>query len=322
MVDALRPAAAALVLLAFAAALALPASAADAVYPPGSRIGLVPPPGLAPASNFFGFEDREKKVAVLFIVLPPNAFAEIEKTTTPEAIKQQGVTAEKREEFAIANGKAVLLTGSQTIEGVPMRKWLLLAGLADLTAIVTVQVPQASRDSYTDDVVRTALASLAVRPSVPVDEQLSLLPFKVGELSGFRIGGLSPGRAVMLTDEPVGPIDPNNKQFFPHFIVGVLPGGPGIGADRDVFARNVFATVPGLTDLRLTGSEALRIAGQTGHQIMATGKDARTGAEVNVVQWLRFGGGGFLHMVGVAPKDAWLKAYMRFRAIRDGIEPR
>jgi hypothetical protein len=292
------------------------------VYPPGSRVGLVPPPGLAPATNFFGFEDREKKVAVLFIVLPPNAFAEIEKTTTPEAIKQQGVTAEKREDFAIANGKAVLLTGSQTVDNVPMRKWLLLAGLADLTAIITVQVPEASRDSYTDDVVRTALASLAVRASVPVEEQLSLLPFKLAELSGFRIGGLSPGRAVMLTDEPPGKIDPTSKDFFAHFIVGVLPGGPGIGADRDAFARNVFATVPGLTDVRLTGSEALRIAGQTGHQIMATGKDARTGAEVNVVQWLRFGGGGFLHMVGVAPKDAWLKAYTRFRAIRDGIEPR
>jgi hypothetical protein len=319
MVHALRSVAAALLLLA----LALPAKSADVVYPPGSRVGLVPPPGLAPATGFFGFEDREKKVAVLFIVLPPAAFAEIEKTTTPEAIKQQGVTAEKREEFAVANGKAVLLTGSQTVDNVPMRKWLLLAGLADLTAIVTVQVPEASRESYTDDVVRTALASLAVRPSVPVEEQLSLLPFKVSELSGFRIGGLSPGRALMLTDEPTGPLDEaTKKEFFPHFIVGVLPGGPGIGGDRDAFARNVFSTVPGLTDLRLTGSEALRISGQTGHQIMATGKDARTGAEVTVVQWLRFGGGGFLHMVGVAPKDAWLKAYPRFRAIRDGIEPR
>ena len=315
MVHALRSVAAALTFLA----LALPALAADVVYPPGSRVGLAPPAGLAPSTNFFGFEDREKQVAILFIILPANAYAEIEKTTTPEAIKQQGVTAEKREDFALAGGKGVLLTGRQTIDNVPVRKWLLIARIGELTAVVTVQVPEKSHDAYPDSTVRAALASLTARAIVPVAEQLSLLPFKVSDLAGFRIGGLSPGRAVMLTDE----VDNNTKpETFANIIVGVLPGGPGIGADRDTFARNVFATIPNLTDLRLVSSETLRIGGQTGHQIMANGKDGRTGTEVTVVQWLRFGGGGFLHMVAIAPKDAWQKAYARFRTVRDGIEPR
>jgi hypothetical protein len=41
---------------------------------------------------------------------------------------------------------------------------------------------------------------LAVRDTVPAEEQLSLLPFKVSDLAGFRVSGIVPGRAVMLGD--------------------------------------------------------------------------------------------------------------------------
>ena len=41
-----------------------------------------------------------------------------------------------------------------------------------------------------------------------------------------------------------------------------------------------------------------------------------------MVQWLRFGGGAFLQLVGSARAEAWKDAYPRFRAVRDGIEAR
>jgi hypothetical protein len=41
-----------------------------------------------------------------------------------------------------------------------------------------------------------------------------------------------------------------------------------------------------------------------------------------VVQWLRFGGGAYLHLIGVSRTDAWTPAYTRFRQVRDGIESR
>ena len=64
------------------------------------------------------------------------------------------------------------------------------------------------------------------------------------------------------------------------------------------------------------------MSGQQGHQIFASAKDPATSAPISVVQWLRFGGGGYLQMVGVARVEAWKDAYPRFRAVRDGIEPR
>jgi hypothetical protein len=55
---------------------------------------------------------------------------------------------------------------------------------------------------------------------------------------------------------------------------------------------------------------------------MATGKDNASGTDVTIVQWLRFGNGAYMQMVGVAPTDAWTQAYARFREVRDGIDQR
>jgi hypothetical protein len=44
--------------------------------------------------------------------------------------------------------------------------------------------------------------------------------------------------------------------------------------------------------------------------------------DLTVVQWLRFGGGAYLQVVGISRVDAWQTAYPRFRTVRDSIEPR
>jgi hypothetical protein len=108
----------------------------------------------------------------------------------------------------------------------------------------------------------------------------------------------------------------------PHIFVAIAPGGPAQTADRDAFARDVFATVPNLKDIRITTSEPLRIGGQQGHQIIADARDPAGAVTLRVVQWLRFGGGAYLQMIGIARTDAWKDAYPRFRSVRDGIEAR
>jgi hypothetical protein len=98
-----------------------------------------------------------------------------------------------------------------------------------------------------------------------------------------------------------------------------MPGEAVETGNREDIARQVFRTIPGLAEVRITGSEPIRIAGQQGHEIMASAKDPATGADLLLVQWLRFGGGAYLHIVGIAPTPAWPQAYGRFRAVRDGI---
>jgi hypothetical protein len=148
------------------------------------------------------------------------------------------------------------------------------------------------------------------------------VPFKIGELAGFRIAAVFPGRAVMLSDAPASPSGPPEAAMEPQMRVALAPGGPAQSSERDAFARDLFATIPNLKDVRFENSEPLRIGGQQGHQILANGRDAASGATLKVVQWLRFGGGAYMQMLGVARSDAWKDAYPRFRSVRDGIEPR
>ena len=301
---------------------ALPATAAEINYPPGSRIGLAPPPGLVPSKTFFGYEDPSNSVAMMLVALPPQAYADLDASVTAETLKRQGVTMESREALPLPSGKAFLVVGRQEVDNVKIRKWILVAASPTLTGFVTVQMPETATALYPDAAIRASLATLAFRAAVPVDEQLGLLPFKVGELSGFRIAGVIPGRAVMLSDAPAGAPGSPDSTNEPHIFAAIAAGGPAQSADRDTFAREVFATLPNIREIRVTTSEPLRMAGQQGHQIIADAKDASGTSPLTVVQWLRFGGGGYMQIVGIARADAWKDAYPRFRSVRDGIEAR
>jgi len=311
------------VALALAIATA-PAPAADAVFPTGSRVGLVPPAGMVPSDAFDGFAVPGKDAAILIAVLPPGAYAQIEKSLDIEALKKQGVNVEKREPMQLSFGMGLLFTGRQAADKIFYKKWLLVASASDLTVLVTVQIPEAD-SAYSDQVVRAALATLAVRAQVPDAEALSLLPFAVGNLAGFHIDGVLRGRALLLSDTTAAQ-DPSREAadgsgFAAHMFIAALAGGPSQFDEYGNFARVAFSEISGIRDVRISVSEPLRINSQSGYQMMAQAKDARSGADVMVVQWLRFGAGGYLQMVGIArADDNWTGVLARLRTVRDSVD--
>jgi hypothetical protein len=306
-----------IIVLSVLAALAVPARAADPTFPVGSPLGLVPPPGMMPSKSFFGFVDPDKDAAIIMRTLPAAAFPEIEKTINNAAIKAQGVTVEKRESIQLAVGKGVLILGRQMAEKKSYRKWLLFATAGDFTALITAQVPDEAKGTYPDAAMRAALTTLAVRATVPDNEQLALVPFKIGEMGSFHVEGVVPGRALILTDAQK---DAPKDKLPARMLVAALPGGPAEADDRSNFARIAFGDIGEIGDVRITVAEPLRLNNQSSHQIMADAKDVRTGANVKVVQWLRFGAGGYMQMVGIAPADGWVDALARMRAVRDSLD--
>lgn len=297
-----------------------PARAAEPVYPTGLRIGLAPAPGLKATERFPGFEDKDTGTTVLVLEVSGQGIAETAKQISRDRLKKQGITEERRESFP-AGGKGTLVAGRQEAEGSAVRKWILLAPAGEASALVIVQVPEDSASSYPDAAVRTMLASVAVRSEVPIEEQLSLLPIRLDELSGMRPIRVIGGNGALLTD---GPKDTFDAAEQPLLIVSVGRGGPEENAARDTFARNLLAGFGGYKEMRIVGAEMLRLGGggaQT-HQVMAEGKDPRTDAPIKLVQWVRFGAGAYLRILGVARDDAWRDAFPRFRAVRDGVNPK
>jgi hypothetical protein len=311
---------AAFVLAAALACLVLPpaARAADPIFPIASRVGLVPPAGMVVSKGFVGFEDVAKDSAILIAAQPPAAFPEIEKSLATDELKKNGITVDGREEMKFDFGQGTLVVGRQTADKTRYRKWLLNVQTDDLTALVNVQVPE-QETAYPDATIRAALATLAVRKTIPDAEKLSLLPFTLSDLAGFHIENVLPGRAVMLIDTPDG-VPTNN--FDPRMFVAAFDGGPAEKDDQAQFARMTFGQIVGIKDVQITMSEPLRIGGQSGFQTTAQAKDMKTGENIMVAQWLRFGTGGFMQMIGMAKADGWPTALTRLRAVRDGIQPK
>ena len=293
-----------------------PASAADPTYPTASLVGLVPPNGMVVSKNFPGFEDVNNDSVILLAVPPPTIYEEIKKTLDPEALKKQGITVETREDLPLSFGTGTLVVAKAEADNKVYRKWLVVAPAKNATVLVNAQVPEHST-VYTDAVIRAALATLAVRDTVPDAEKLSLLPFTIGDLSGFRVQNILAGRAVLLGDTPelAGAQD-----LHPHLFIGVFPGGPSEPDDRAEFARDAFSQIAGIEDVHINFSEPLRIGNQPGFQTVAQAKAVRSGTDIMVAQWLRFGGGSFLQMIGMAPADVWPDAQTRLRAVRDSID--
>jgi hypothetical protein len=309
---------AALAFLVLCLILAPAAQAADPIFPIGSRVGLVPPAGMTVSKAFLGFEDVVKDSAILIAAQPPAAYPEIEKSLETDVLKKNGITVDSREEMTFDFGKGTLVIGKQTADKTRYRKWLLNVQTKDLTALVNVQIPE-QETAYPDATIRAALATLAVRPTIPDAEKLSMLPFTLADLAGFHVENVLPGRAVMLIDTPDGvPTDKFDARMF----VAAFDGGPAENDDRGQFARMTFGQIVGIKDVQLTMSEPLRIGGQSGFQTTAQAKDIKTGDDIMVAQWLRFGTGGFMQMIGMAKADAWPAALTRLRAVRDGIQLR
>jgi hypothetical protein len=293
------------------------AIAADAVFPPGARVGLVPAEGLAVAKEFLGFEAEDQKIKVGVAEIPPAAFEAVET-----ALKE-GKTAgpgPKPEAFETAAGKAYITSDTGKDGATTIRMYsLIVSGGEKFTGYVIAQVRDDAAKPLSEEIIRKMLSSVALRKEVPVEEQLSLLPFKIGDLGDFKtVRTLAPRSSVLLTDGT----EDTKLDGAPYMVIGLVGAGPEKSDDRGRFAQQVAATIPGLRNARITSSEPLRIEGTPGYETRIDAVAGKDDTPVTVVQWLRFGSGSSLRIIASATREEWPKAFPRFRAVRDGIDPR
>jgi hypothetical protein len=305
--------------LAILALTAVPALAADPVFPTASRIGLVPPAGFVASTKFTGFENPQANAAILLAAIPPDTYPDLEKFITDEALKSRGIKVAMREAIALKDGKGILVSGPKEADGVKRYEAVFIANLAGAAALVSVQMLETSRGILTDAVIRDMLKTVAVRLQIPESEQLAVLPYKIGDLSGFHVILSGQDGTAILT---LGPKDVVTEVEQPYIMIGVVTGEAPKPDERDKIARQAFASAPGIKDVKIIRAEPLRIGQASGYEIVAEAKDATSNIDVTTVQWLRFGTNAHLRMFAIARRSAWGEAFPKMRAVRDAIEPR
>jgi hypothetical protein len=295
---------------------ACPAFAADAIFLPGVRVGMTPLVGLVRAKSFVGFETEDHGVKVLVTELPAEAYGEVMNAFKANPAGTGGIKPESIETSA---GVAYYTAESAKDGATSVRRYSMILPGGAFSGYIAMQVPENAAKIYTDEAVRQMFASAVIRKEVPVEEQLGLMPFKIGELSDFKnIRTLAPGAAIILADgDEVTGFEPA-----PFMVIGLIGATPAQPEDRGRFAQQAATTIPGVRDARITMSEPIRIDGLPGYETRIDATSGKDNTAVTVVQWLKFGGSNALRIIGSAPREEWAKAFPRFRAVRDGIQPR
>jgi hypothetical protein len=284
------------------------AFAADVVFPPGAHIGMKPLVGLVRAKTFIGFETEDQTVRVLIADLPVGAYGEV-----------AGVGGIRPESLETPAGLAYYTIESARDGATNVRRYSLILPGPTFSGYVAVQVPENAARIYTDDAVRQMFATAVVRNDVPVEEQLGLMPFKITELANFKnVRMLAPGAALMLADGD----EKSGFEAKPFMLLGIIGSTAASPDDRGRFAQQIATTIPGVRDGHITMSEPIRIDGQPGYETRIDATSGKDNTPVTIVQWLRFGSQSSMRVIGSSPRTDWETAFPRFRAVRDGIEPR
>src|SRR3954453_2056816 len=294
------------------------ALAAEPVFPAGSRIGLVPPPGMSAATSFQGFEDRANRVVLLISEVSAQTYEKIAQDFTPETIRGTGMEELSREMLPLAHGEGLLVVARQEQNGTAVRKWAFLARSDDLTVTIIGVIPETAREAYPDEALHAAFASIVVRAKLTPDDMLAVLPYRLDDLGGFRLLRTSPDGTAVLT---LGPNDTTLPAQQPYFMIALRAVEPPQAAERESFAQRMLAGFLSRPNLRVVNSEQRGFGGHPGYQIVAIGKDEQTSDELAMVQWLRFSP-GVVQMFGIARLDQWEKVLPHMRALRDGFGTR
>lgn len=294
-----------------------PAFAADVTYPTGVRVGLTPLVGLSRAKTFTGFESDDHSVKVLVTELPADAFNEVKTAfSKPDAVGPTGI---RPRTIDTAAGPAYYTIETAKDGPATVKRYSMMLSGGTFSGYVAVQVPENAAKIYSDDAIRQMFASATVRKEVPVEEQLSMMPFKLTELANFKnVRTLAPGAAVVLADGD----ETTGFEPAPFMVIGMIGAAPPEPGDRARFAQESATRIPGVRDWTITMSEPIRIDGEQAYETRLDATSGKDNTAVTVVQWLRFGGPNMLRIIGSAPRDKWPEAFPRFRAVRDGIQPR
>jgi hypothetical protein len=307
--------------IGFAAALGLAmslnAAQAETIFPPGSRIGLVPPKDMALSKRFTGFENPGKAAAITLMEMPAEAFPQVSAGLTAEALKSQGVTVTSREPMTIAGKPALLIIGDQT-GATKLRKWVLAVNDPTATAFIVAQSLR-PKEGYSDAEMLTILKSVALRAPLPIEDQIAALSFHLRDRAGFRPVKVLSSNSLLMTE---GPKDQIKAVEQPILVIAASSGAtPPPGEGRDRLARAALSANKTFQELAVERAQSFRQGGVDWHEIVARAKDAASGEPIVVMQTIRFGAGGYLRMVGAVRADKRDELLPRFRKVIDSVEP-
>lgn len=281
------------------------------VYPPASGVGLDPPPGMTPAKGFTGFQGN--KASIVITEMPKIAYAQI---ASQRDLFVTHLQADKAQDVDINGVQGFLIRGQQQAAAGKMRKWVLVLNAPDETALVSAEAPL-DDEAIGDAAMATALHSIVMRPRPGLEQQVAALPFKVGDLAGFRVANTDVGAAMMLVG---GAKDSGSDHAGAHIVVAFdHTAAPKDG--RLDFAKAQLRSFQGVRTTDITSAKLFDSDGAQWAEVDAKGSEGPQQAPVAISYFLRFDPSDTISVVCVAPAGAGSSDVSRFKDVALSTRP-
>lgn len=281
--------------------LAEPSRAGDPIYPSGASIGLVPPSGMTPSVAFAGFEHRSG-ASIVIIEMPPEAYGQLAEKLTPEALRPTGfLVREAGDALPLAHGEGRILRGRQSAHGLSYAKWVALVRDGAGTGVITVQVPEGSDGQVPPEAVEDSLRTITFREAQSLSQQMTGLPYTVGNMAGFRPVKVLAGSSLLLTE---GPKDFDADGAQPIVVVASSMGEAPVGTGSETaFARKALGGLQHVKGLEVTQEDRSIRGSAVVVRLRGSGTDVKSGRLVGVTQTILFDGPRYLRIIGTAPAE-------------------
>ncbi len=176
------------------------ALAAEPVFSPGSQISLVPPPGMFLDKYYNTFENKDETASITLEILEHKEYPSFASMLTNESLQRDGHEVTFREDLRLGSISGILVR-SHVSKDPPRREWIMVVKDSAMAARVIARVED-GQDGFPDHLVEKALKSVSLRGPRPMDELISALVFRIGDMAGFRLVEVRPKTGIILTDGP------------------------------------------------------------------------------------------------------------------------
>jgi len=271
---------------------------------PGTRVSLVLPEKFEVASEFAGIGWRDAG-ATIHIVEVPGSAEQTKASFTKSTLAGKGIALLRFEDVESAMGPARLFHVSQVAQGMEFRKWLLLAGSADTTVMLTATAPSTVAEEL-EPIFRRCLLAARWEPQRVVDP-LAGLGFAVSESADLKVASSMMGAAILLTKDGVKTTASPGDPFV---IVGRSTAEVAI-SDLAAYSKKRLTGTIQIADIKVEQESEHVIAGMPGYELVASAT-AEGSTPVVVYQALAYDGQQYFLIqgrVGVGEKDRYLEQF-------------
>jgi hypothetical protein len=196
----------------------------------------------------------------------------------------------------------------------PFRKWVLALAAPDVTAVVTVNVPEQVLNPELEASVVAALSSVTVgKPAARSGSALDALPFRLPAVADLAPVEVRSGPTLVLAGKPKAETGGEVRMT-----VAALLGRGKIG-QPETFSKRMAQAVEGTTGIQLEETRAINADGLAGYEASGRCKMAATGAPCVLYHAMLFDSSGYYRFVGLAPEAEAKTALPMFRRMVEGF---